>query len=534
MNLDLFAGPGGWSEGARMLGLTEVGIELDGAACATRAAADHATVRADISAFWTGSLHDVTGLIGSPPCVVFSAAGKRGGVAVAEILAQLIPDLFAGKRTRAVHRREMARALNAAWWPDLKLTRAERKRRIWQAVRSASLVAEPARFIAACRPEWVALEQVPSVLPLWKVYAAELRKMGYHVWCGKLNAANYGVPQTRERAILIASRVRRVSCPPPTHYDPRKGDQLFGERWVSMATALGWGATDRPPPTVTAGGTRTGGAEPFGHRDRDALAAEQEAGRWALRMDTQEKATLPRPLDEPAPTMQFAHRSNLARWVLQGPYRSSPGDHTRDRTMDEPATTVAFGHSSMVFRRDHAGVPEGDEERLVLHTNRGQEQDGTRQTVDPSTAPAPAPAPALTAKAGGQWKVKSFRNNNNNNACERSLDEPAGTLFFGHRSNWAAWVAERPATCVQGDPPVGRPGHKYRERGESQFEVDSVRITPTEAAILQSFPADYPWQGTKTKVFEQIGNAIPPVLAMHVLAEATGVPVAALEAGDAA
>ena len=302
-----------------MLGLTEVGIELDAAACATRSAAGHTTVRADVSAFWPGPLRDVTGLIGSPPCVVFSAAGKRGGVAVAEILAQLIPDLFAGKRTRKFRRREMARALNAAWWPDPKLTRAERKRRIWQAVRSASLVAEPARFIAACRPEWVALEQVPSVLPLWKVYAAELRKMGYHVWCGKLNAANYGVPQTRERAILIASRVRRVSCPPPTHYDPRKGDQLFGERWVSMATALGWGATDRPPPTVTAGGTRTGGAEPFGHRDRDALAAEQEAGRWALRMDTQEKATLPRPLDEPAPTMQFAHRSNLARWVLQGP-----------------------------------------------------------------------------------------------------------------------------------------------------------------------------------------------------------------------
>ena len=86
------------------------------------------------------------------------------------------------------------------------------------------------------------------MLPLWQVYAAELRKMGYSAWCGKLNSADYGVPQTRERAILIASRVRRVSCPPPTHYDPRKGDQLFGERWVSMAAALGWGATARPGP----------------------------------------------------------------------------------------------------------------------------------------------------------------------------------------------------------------------------------------------------------------------------------------------
>ena len=479
-----FGGPGGWCVAARELGLKRVvGIELDAAACQTRAAAGHYTVRADVSQLPAGFAPNARGVIASPPCTVWSAAGKRAGVAVTDELAALVRDAFAGLKTRAAHRRVMVRALRRSPWltdtpsrldllpasdwlwdrdeqdewkrkllarkdsraarrrqmaaepPNRNhLRRAERSARIWAAVRSATLVAEPARFITAGRPEWVALEQVPAVLPLWRVYAAELQALGYSVWTGKLNAALYGVPQTRERAILIASRVRRVTCPEPTHYDPRKGDQLWGEPWVSMAAALGWGMDARPGPAVTAGGTSTGGAEPFPTRARELLAAEQDAGRW----------------------------------VLGGPYRTSPGDRTRPRGLDEPATTVAFGHSSMIFRKDHAGVPEGP----VLHTNRDQRPDGTRQTSDPLTAPAPAPA--LTAKSGGQWIVKGLRNNNNNNnACERSPDEPAGTLFFGHRSNWAAWVTERPATCVQGDPRLGRPGHKSREPGgESQFAVE--------------------------------------------------------------
>jgi DNA (cytosine-5)-methyltransferase 1 len=147
---------------------------------------------------------------------------------------------------------------------------------------------------------------------------------------------------------------------------------------------------------------------------------------------------------------------------------------------------------------------------------------------------------APTISGGGQGRVSwVLRNNSNANACERSMDEPAGTLFFGHRSNWAAWVQERPSPTIvttrrakdgliagrqlpEGESnAVG--GHGWNGDSTSSKGGDAVRITVLEAAVLQSFRPGYPWQGAKTKQFEQVGNAVPPLLAEHVLAMATGI-----------
>jgi DNA (cytosine-5)-methyltransferase 1 len=46
------------------------------------------------------------------------------------------------------------------------------------------------------------------------------------------------------------------------------------------------------------------------------------------------------------------------------------------------------------------------------------------------------------------------------------------------------------------------------------------RFELAEAGRLQTFPADYPWSGKDRS--QQIGNAIPPRLAAHVLAAALG------------
>ena len=52
---------------------------------------------------------------------------------------------------------------------------------------------------------------------------------------------------------------------------------------------------------------------------------------------------------------------------------------------------------------------------------------------------------------------------------------------------------------------------KAGEKLERFFEVPKRlrRLTYQEAALLQTFPADYTWKGSKSSVFKQIGNAVP-------------------------
>lgn len=49
-------------------------------------------------------------------------------------------------------------------------------------------------------------------------------------------------------------------------------------------------------------------------------------------------------------------------------------------------------------------------------------------------------------------------------------------------------------------------------------------LTPAEAGVLQSFPADYPWQGGSTAVQQQIGDAVPPRLAAAVCEPLVAMP----------
>lgn len=232
---DVFGGAGGWDVAARQLGLAALGVEWDVAACMTRRAAGLLTVEGDVRDFHPLDFDRVPGFIASPPCQTFSAAGKGAGRAALDTVYQL------------------TKTLQARQSVDFSVLSDERTR----------LVLEPLRWVLAAldndRPyEWIAFEQVPTVLPVWEYMAEIFRREGYHVATGKLSAEQYGVPQTRKRAFLIAHLDREVSLPAPTHRPYKRGvGKHEGDQgllpWLSMADAIGWGMTHRPYPTIASG-----------------------------------------------------------------------------------------------------------------------------------------------------------------------------------------------------------------------------------------------------------------------------------------
>lgn len=266
----LFAGAGGSCLGIEAACPDDlvVGIELDDAACRTRAAAGLTTIRANVAQLDTAPfIGHVTGVWGSPPCPQFSTGGLGAGNAMLHHLSDGITRLLHGDDCRSEIRRlvraDMSTIVELEW---RKKGRACTDAEVWaeagRRTDEACLVLEPARWAYALRPAWVACEQVPSVLPLWAAMARGLDELGYRTWAGRLDTADFGVAQNRVRAILMA-RDEPFTLPEPTHCDSRQGMSLFGlPDWITMADRLGWGMTERPALTVACG--TGGGPHPAG------------------------------------------------------------------------------------------------------------------------------------------------------------------------------------------------------------------------------------------------------------------------------
>lgn len=119
---------------------------------------------------------------------------------------------------------------------------------------------------AALKPKVIVIENVPQFLSHYhdgkrggiaQQVEELLEELGYRVECDILNAADYGVPQLRQRAVIVASRLGRITLPMPTHGERDLLTEWKAQPWVTVQDAIG-DLPPNPPMHDILGGERDG------------------------------------------------------------------------------------------------------------------------------------------------------------------------------------------------------------------------------------------------------------------------------------
>jgi len=478
--LELFAGAGGAALGLERSGMEHaVLVEWDADACATLRAAGLGPVYEgdvrDLDAI-AEMCGDVDALWSSFPCQAFSSAGKRKGA----------NDDRNG-------------------WP-------------WT-------VAAVDRF----RPRWFMGENVTGLLQhrgdcdggnygdgtegdgcpgcyFHRVIRPALEERFPVVSFRVLDAAAYGVPQHRRRVFIVAGP-RAIRWPEPTHGPPTTQRSMFGPGllpYVTVRDAL--------------------------NLDAMICAGETGEGRpTAKRTATVTMYTVGMSVDQPSPCV-IGHIGKVSPngfgWM---------GFEARVLT-DEPSTTIAAQNgggagSAGPFVETRAGIRgaagpfiEIPEPHLRLKNPGSGDGEGARLD-EPADAVSCFRAPewmdARNVKTYTDAKGKKHRRVAHGSAVSRAATEPERL--------------DRPSPCVSAVEGKGS-NDSYRdprERPKLNKASDAMwlatgrrRLTVEECATLCAFPDGYPFQGTKTSRYRQVGNCV-----VVPCAEAIGRAVLAADMG---
>jgi DNA (cytosine-5)-methyltransferase 1 len=221
--ISLFSGAGGMDVGIRKAGFRVLAdLEMDKYCCQTlRAAAQREGTGTAVYECDVGEMDpmavcrragigpmDLDLLFGGPPCQPFSLAGKQNG-------------------------------LNDSRGP---------------------LLFEMIRFAACIKPKVILLEQVKGLLSakgaggerrgVLDLFLGELEKIGYAPKWQVCRAADFGVPQLRERLFIVATRGRNgFAFPERTHAPRGECPNIFGSKpYVTVGEALS--GLGRPSPKL--------------------------------------------------------------------------------------------------------------------------------------------------------------------------------------------------------------------------------------------------------------------------------------------
>lgn len=97
------------------------------------------------------------------------------------------------------------------------------------------------QVVERVRPAVFVMENVPQLLASEEYVQIQKQAstLGYEIQARILNAADFGVPQTRKRAVVVGSRVASIEFPKQTHWNTAKGVPFKGIPWRTVRHAIG-------------------------------------------------------------------------------------------------------------------------------------------------------------------------------------------------------------------------------------------------------------------------------------------------------
>ena len=212
--ISLFSGAMGLDIGLGKAGLNVViGQDFDSLCVKTMRANGHKVMGGDIREIGSQQLLDMAGLAvgepflicGGPPCQPFSTAGKRLGIN--DPRGSLFMDFI--------------RMIDYI------------RPRFFVMENVKGIMSAPLHAPLSQRDESNPKQSLGTVLD---VILAEFDKLGYKTVYGVLDAVNYGVPQFRERFILIGSRDNEdIFLPIPTHFQMHQNKEY---QWKTVRSVI--------------------------------------------------------------------------------------------------------------------------------------------------------------------------------------------------------------------------------------------------------------------------------------------------------
>ncbi len=324
------------------------------------------------------------------------------------------------------------------------------------------LYREMLRIIEDKNPKFFVAENVKGILSIEKgkvfeMIKSDFEKLGYKVNARILNAAEYGVPQARERVVIIGNRIGVENpFPEKTHYIDKKIDGLFPA--ITTEQAIGFLSKIK-----------------LSHKERIITREDIE---------------------------KHIRETNIVD--VEGFYRVLGIEENFDEVKilnhiaSENVADTFWGRKYEVNQHDICDYLRYWRDKAGWTTKKVDDHFGYSYTAghwfrkDNNSGSIPNP--------DDWWELKKIL------GFDDKYDEAVTTLVekeikFEQSLRITNW--NRPSDTITATSPEI---HVNKKR----------RLSARECAILQSFPVNYEFTGSINKMYTQIGNAVPVVLATKI------------------